>query len=251
LGLAPAATAVVNLDEPLVVAAGQRQPGPAGSPSAATPGPTSASRRRGLWAAPARRYACGPTAAPSVSRFAFLGAHNAQNAAAAFALCPGARCLSVDACATGLAQARPTARRLTVVEGQGGLTVLDDCYNANPASVAAALETARELAGTGRVVAVLGDMLELGAEEAEAHARISEVAAGLAAVRAFLGPRSAAVPPARETGEAARFVEVEALWAWLKPRLQPGDVVLVKGSRGMRMERLVERLTGVAASAGH
>jgi UDP-N-acetylmuramoyl-tripeptide--D-alanyl-D-alanine ligase len=159
--------------------------------------------------------------------------------------------VKADACAEGLARARPTARRLNVVEGPGGLTVLDDCYNANPASVEAALLTARELAGSGRVVAVLGDMLELGAGEAEEHARIADVAARLAAVRAYLGPRSAAAAPAHEAGEAARFVEVEALWAWLKPRLRPGDVVLVKGSRGMRMERLVERLTGAAASAGH
>jgi UDP-N-acetylmuramoyl-tripeptide--D-alanyl-D-alanine ligase len=249
LGLAPTATAVVNLDEPLVVeqAKGARARWLTFGRDAGADVRLEETRPLGRNGQEVRLRADGRTVRVPL---AFLGAHNALNAAAAFALAR-ALGLSVDACATGLAQARPTARRLTVVEGQGGLTVLDDCYNANPASVAAALETARELAGTGRVVAVLGDMLELGAEEAEAHARISEVAAGLAAVRAFLGPRSAAVPPARETGEAARFVEVEALWAWLKPRLQPGDVVLVKGSRGMRMERLVERLTGVAASAGH
>jgi UDP-N-acetylmuramoyl-tripeptide--D-alanyl-D-alanine ligase len=158
---------------------------------------------------------------------------------------------TAEACVEGLARARPTARRLNVLQAPGGLTVLDDCYNANPASVQAALRTARELAGGGRVVAVLGDMLELGEGEAQEHVHMGEVATQLASLRAFLGPRNVAAAPEKESPEAARFVDVDELWAWLKPRLRTGDVVLVKGSRGMRMERLVERLTGAAAAAGH
>jgi UDP-N-acetylmuramoyl-tripeptide--D-alanyl-D-alanine ligase len=248
LGLAPAATAVVNLDEPLVVA--EAKAAKARWLTFGRDGKADVrleeTRALGRTGQEVRLRADGRTVRVPL---AFLGAHNAQNAAAAFALCR-ALGVSVEGCAEGLAKARPTARRLNVLLAPGEVTVLDDCYNANPASVQAALETARELAGTGRVVAVLGDMLELGAEEAEEHARISGLAAGLAPLRAFLGPRSTAVAPGQEAGEAARFVEVDALWAWLKPRLLPGDVVLVKGSRGMRMERLVERLTGVA-SEGH
>jgi UDP-N-acetylmuramoyl-tripeptide--D-alanyl-D-alanine ligase len=248
-GLAPTATAVVNLDEALVV-----QQAKASSARWLTFGRNAKAevcleetRALGKDGQEVRLRTEGRNVRV---RLAFLGAHNALNAAGAFAL-GRALGVSVDMCAEGLSRARPTARRLNVVAGLGGLTVLDDCYNANPSSVQAALLTARELAGEGRVVAVLGDMLELGAEEAEEHARIADVAAGLASLRAFLGPRSAAAAPARESGESARFVEVDALWAWLKPRLRPGDVVLVKGSRGMRMERLVERLTGAAAAAGH
>ncbi len=248
-GLSQTATAVVNLDEPLVVA--QAKGARArwltfgrGAKADVRLEETTALGRNGQ---ELQLRSDGRTVRVPL---AFLGTHNALNATAAFAL-GRALGVSADGCATGLAAARPSPRRLTVLEGPGGLTVLDDCYNANPASVQAALQTARELAGPGRVVAVLGDMLELGAEEAEEHRRIAEVAAQLAAVRAFLGPRSTAAAPAREAPEAARFVEVEALWAWLKPRLQPGDVVLVKGSRGMRMERLVERLTGTASTAGH
>jgi len=248
LGLAPAATAVVNLDEPLVVA--EAKAAKARWLTFGRDGKADVrleeTRALGRTGQEVRLRADGRTVRVPL---AFLGAHNAQNAAAAFALCR-ALGVSVEGCAEGLEKARPTARRLNVLLAPGEVTVLDDCYNANPASVQAALETARELAGTGRVVAVLGDMLELGAEEAEEHARISGLAAGLAPLRAFLGPRSTAVAPGQEAGEAARFVEVDALWAWLKPRLLPGDVVLVKGSRGMRMERLVERLTGVA-SEGH
>ena len=249
LGLAPTATAVVNLDEPLVVeqAKGAQARWLTFGRDARADVQLQEARALGRAGQEVKLRADGRT---HVLPLAFVGAHNALNAAGAFALA-SALGVSAAACLEGLSRSRPTARRLNVVEGKRGLTVLDDCYNANPASVEAALRTARELAGTGRVVAVLGDMLELGEGEAVEHARMAEVAEKLAAVRAFLGPRSAAAAPDHEAPEAARFVEVEALWAWLEPRLKPGDVVLVKGSRGMRMERLVERLTGAAATAGH
>ncbi len=248
-GLSASATAVVNLDEPQVVEQAKKAQarwltfGRDGRADVRLEG----TRSLGRAGQEVRLRADGRTL---TVQLAFVGAHNAHNAAAAVAL---ARALgaSVENCVQGLSSAQPTARRLTVLQAPGGLTVLDDCYNANPASVLAALQTARELAGTGRVVAVLGDMLELGTGEAEEHRQMAEVASRLAAVRAFLGPRSAAAVPAEENPEAARFVEVEPLWEWLRTRLRPGDVVLVKGSRGMRMERLVERLTGTAAAAGH
>ncbi len=248
-GLAATATAVVNLDEPLVVeqAKGSRARWLTFGRDRSADVRLEKTRPLGRSGQEVVLRSEGRTLAVTLR---FVGTHNALNAAAAFAL---ARALgaSAEACVQGLSLAAPTARRLTVVEAPGGLTVLDDCYNANPASVAAALHTAQELAGTGRVVAVLGDMLELGPGEAEAHRQMAEVASRLAAVRAFLGPRNLAAAPAEEAPEAARFVEVEPLWDWLRPRLRPGDVVLVKGSRGMRMERLVERLTGAASAAGH
>ncbi len=66
----------------------------------------------------------------------------------------------------GLEAAQAHARRLQLLDAPGGVTVIDDCYNANPASMSAALETLARLAVEGRAVAVLGDMLELGADEA-------------------------------------------------------------------------------------
>ncbi|HQR68827.1 MAG TPA: UDP-N-acetylmuramoyl-tripeptide--D-alanyl-D-alanine ligase, partial [Thermoanaerobaculia bacterium] len=93
-------------------------------------------------------------------RLSFVGEHNAMNAAAAAAL---ARALgfSWDEVASGLAAARPFVHRSRLLSA-GGVTILDDCYNANPSSMAAALATLGTLAGGGRRVAVLGDMLELG-----------------------------------------------------------------------------------------
>ena len=91
----------------------------------------------------------------------FVGEHNALNATGAFALAT-ALGYRPEECVQGLEAARPYARRLNVVEAAGGWTVVDDCYNANPASMAAALDTPRTLAAGGRAVAVLGDMLELG-----------------------------------------------------------------------------------------
>ena len=130
--------------------------------------------------------------------------------------------------------------------------MVDDCYNANPASMdgGAGHARARWRPG-GRAVAVLGDMLELGARRgAGARARWASGAAQVRSWWRFFGPALGAAGPRRRPRwaiAAAHFTEVEPLVAWLKPRLRPGDVVLVKGSRGMRLERVVEALTGRAA----
>jgi len=94
-------------------------------------------------------------------------------------------------------------------------------------------------------VAVLGDMLELGPEEESAHRELGRRARLAADVIAFFGPRSRL--SFEETissfsSSAAHFVEIEALLGWLRPQLRPGDAVLVKGSRGMKLERVVDAL---------
>ena len=184
----------------------------------------------------------------------FVGEHNAMNAAAAAAV---ARALSFtfEEISRGLSSARPYSHRSRVVPGAGGITILDDCYNASPTSMEAALATLASLVagGKGRAVAVLGDMLELGTAEEEEHRRLGRRAgnAGLAAAALF-GPRSSLTfeeisrsssPPSLPS---AHFTEVGPLLAWLRPRLAPGDVVLVKGSRGMKLERVVDALAAPA-----
>src|SRR5690606_29748035 len=120
-----------------------------------------------------------------------VGAHNALNATGAFALALAAG-YSPEECVRGLESAVAHARRLQLLDAPGGVTVIDDCYNANPASMEAALHTLRELARDGRAVAVLGDMLELGQDEARQHAQLGRHAAGAASLVAFFGPRSRA-----------------------------------------------------------
>jgi UDP-N-acetylmuramoyl-tripeptide--D-alanyl-D-alanine ligase len=248
-GLGATATAVINLDDAQVVGQGGRARGRrltfGRAPEAEVRLIDSRARgRNGLELTVAAEGRHWPLA------LVLVGDHNALNATGAFALglALGYR---PEECVAGLAAARPYARRLNVSEAPGGWTVLDDCYNANPASMAAALQTAQSLAAGGRVVAVLGDMLELGPDELREHAALGAKVAQVASLAAFFGPRSSqAMAPARGI-EAAHFEAIEPLWEWLLPRLRHGDVVLVKGSRGMRLERVVEKLTGVAASGGH
>jgi len=131
--------------------------------------------------------------------------------------------------------------------------ILDDCYNANPSSMAAALRMLASVAARRRPVAVLGDMLELGAAEEAEHRALGGRAADAAALLVFFGPRSAAAFEAARTAapvtETAHFLEVEPLLAWLLPRLRDRDAVLVKGSRGMKLERVVEALEARKAGA--
>jgi UDP-N-acetylmuramoyl-tripeptide--D-alanyl-D-alanine ligase len=182
-------------------------------------------------------------------RIPLVGAHNAANAAAAAAAAVALGCSDREI-VRGLAEVRPVGRRLRLDRLPCGATIVDDCYNANPASMSAALRTLAELAAASgsRPVAVLGDMLELGPVEAEAHRALGAEAAraGVRLLGAF-GPRSREVlASARAAGlpEEAVFhsEEVEPLAAFLRTRIGPGDVVLVKGSRGMRLERLIEAL---------
>jgi UDP-N-acetylmuramoyl-tripeptide--D-alanyl-D-alanine ligase len=246
--LSPDAVAVVNLDEPLIVAQArgldcrQLTFGRAQGADVQLVGVD----KRGREGLLARIREAGATHEVPL---AFLGEHNAHNATAAFAL---ARALGypTQACVEGLTKARPYARRLNLVDAPGGVTVLDDCYNANTQSVVAALDTAKDLALSqgGRAVAVLGDMLELGPGELDEHRAVGAHARDAAEVLALFGPRSRATLEAAGKGE--HFFEVDALVGWLRPQLRQGDVVLVKGSRGMRLERVVDALCGRPAGEG-
>ncbi|HEY3082867.1 MAG TPA: UDP-N-acetylmuramoyl-tripeptide--D-alanyl-D-alanine ligase [Chloroflexota bacterium] len=138
------------------------------------------------------------------------------------------------------ALAEPPARlRLRPLPGRNGSTILDDSYNAAPISAAAALDVLSEHGR--RRVAVLGDMLELGEVEEEAHRTVGRRVAAAADVLYAVGRRARLIG---EEAERAGLGEVhyadDALSVGYEPR--PGDLVLVKGSRGMRLERLVQKL---------
>ncbi len=129
----------------------------------------------------------------------------------------------------------------------GPVTLIDDCYNANPMSVGAALDDLAATAGDRRRVAVLGDMLELGPDELRYHAEAGEHA-GAAGVDLLVtvGPLAAAIADRFERESYAVSDAGEAA-ALLPELVQPGDVVLVKGSRGVGLELVCEALQGELA----
>ncbi len=179
---------------------------------------------------------------------AFAGRHNVTNALAA-AAAGQALDFSLADIARGLGQARPVAGRC-VWRAAGPVQILDDTYNSNPVSVRAALEAVaarrRAMPGPSRLVAVLGDMLELGAFTEAAHREVGRLAVELGADAVVGVGRHAqgTVDAAREAGlpDAHHATTFEDTVAHLLKRLGPGDVVLIKGSRGMRMERVVDAL---------
>jgi UDP-N-acetylmuramoyl-tripeptide--D-alanyl-D-alanine ligase len=178
-----------------------------------------------------------------------VGAHNARNAAAAACAAIALGC-SDQEIVRGLARVQPVGRRLRLERLPGGLLLVDDCYNANPPSMAAALQTLAELAHAegGRPLAALGDMLELGPGEAELHRGVGSEAARLPVARLFgFGPRSretlaGALAAGLAPERTFHTEDVAALAQAVRATAAPGDVLLVKGSRGMRLERLVEAL---------
>lgn len=172
------------------------------------------------------------------------GRHNVTNALAAAAVGVALK-LDLEDVARGLGEARAPARRGQWVVA-GDVTILDDTYNASPTSVRAALQMLSARRRGRRAVVVLGDMLELGAMTDEAHREMGREVAALPADE-FVGIGRAAalaVEAARTAGiaEAYHAKSYDDAVAHLVKRLAPGDVVLVKGSRGMRMERVVDAL---------
>ncbi len=172
-------------------------------------------------------------------------------AAAAGALAAGASLAQVRA---GLAGYVPADGRMQRHSLPRGVELIDDSYNANPQSVAAALQSLARLKGRGRALAVLGDMGELGAESEPAHRAAGRLAADLHIDLLFaVGDHAGEVAAgARDAGMDAARIHVAADPAETSERLravlEENDWVLVKGSRSMRMERVVEAL---AEAGGH
>ena len=183
-----------------------------------------------------------------VAQVPLLGAHQADNAALA-----AAAALALDVppviIAHGLGRVVQAKHRGQVVE-VAGRHVLDDCYNANPASTAAALRTLTALRQGGQAVAVLGDMLELGPTEDALHAEIGEVAAGCGLSHLItIGPRAQhASRAAQARGLLATHVDSPQQAAALAAaQTRAGDWILIKGSRGMALEQVLDHLRATLA----
>lgn len=181
------------------------------------------------------------------------GRHNVSNALAAVAV-GGVLGVPAEECLEGLRCFRPSALRMSRVEA-GTLTILNDAYNSNPGSLGAALATLASQAAGRRAWAALGDMLELGPRSAGAHREAGARAAGLGIDRLFLYGREVAAlrEGAIAAGMPSDTVELFDSKAALARAIQAGldgdTVLLVKGSRGMRMEEVVERLVGEAPAS--
>lgn len=180
-----------------------------------------------------------------------LGALGAQRIYASLAALAVAEVCGVDLVAAGdvLRSWETLPGRMRLLEGKNGAVLIDDTYNSSPSPALAALDTLHEVTTNGRRIAVLGDMLELGKYSADAHRQVGAHAAAAANILITVGFRARAMAQAAldagmpeanirqyEHTEAARAGKELAL------ELQEGDVVVIKGSQAMRLERTVEAL---------
>lgn len=155
--------------------------------------------------------------------------------------------LPLDAIEEGVGEHETPPGRMKIIQGVSGSTIIDDTYNASPAAVERALETLTSLECSGRKIAVLADMMELGVYSAKAHCEIGKHAAVAVDMLIAVGVRSHATAQAAiEAGLASEAVQefstaMDAAAA-LSLVVSEGDIVLVKGSQSMRMERVVEKL---------
>ena len=173
-----------------------------------------------------------------------LGRHQVVNALFAIAVGEGMR-MNRNAVRGGLTQCKPAKMRLQLWES-GGVQVLDDAYNANADSMLAALQVLKELPCKGRRVAVLGDMAELGTHSETAHAEVGKQAAETGVDQLFAVGKMAPfmARSARNAGlnRVIELADVDVACGALKSFLKPGDVVLLKASRAMRLEQIAEVL---------
>jgi UDP-N-acetylmuramoyl-tripeptide--D-alanyl-D-alanine ligase len=167
------------------------------------------------------------------------GEHNLSNALAATAVCIALGVPLADI-KRGLEAVKPVPGRLSIVPSRGGWTVIDDTYNANPASLYAALQVLADQGGERWLV--IGDMLELGADSRKMHAEMGDAARSLGVKRVFaIGEASAATVDA--FGDlATHFDSREQLIDALSSQLRPDVACLVKGSRSMGMEHVVNAI---------
>ena len=181
-------------------------------------------------------------------RLRFLGRHNVVNAVAASAMAH-AFGVKLSAICAGLESAKPLPMRMQI-ENWRGVAIINDAYNANPASMEAAIRTLSEVPCRGQKIAVLGDMFELGRRSRQQHAELGRQVARARIDRLYLlGAQSSQVRQGAMGGgmEPDRVVlgkHHRDIASRLRPQIKKGDWILLKGSRGMTMERVLQELKG-------
>jgi UDP-N-acetylmuramoyl-tripeptide--D-alanyl-D-alanine ligase len=172
-----------------------------------------------------------------------LGEHNASNAMAGLAVALEAG-VDLDAAVAALETLVAGDKRGEVLE-VNGVTILNDCYNSNPEALRSMIRTLAARPTAGRRILVAGEMLELGEQSPALHADCGRVAAqaGLDLVAGVQGNAQHLATAACAAGVAAIFLpDAEVAGQWLKNRVRSGDLVLIKGSRGVKLERAVEMI---------
>jgi UDP-N-acetylmuramoyl-tripeptide--D-alanyl-D-alanine ligase len=172
-----------------------------------------------------------------------LGAHNALNAVAGLAVALEAG-VDTNAAAEAIAALKAGDKRGQVIE-IAGATILNDCYNSNPEALRSMIHTLAARPAAGRRILVAGEMLEMGEHSPALHAACGRAAAeaGLDLVVAVQGNAEHLATAACAGGVPAVFLrDAETAGQWLRQNIRAGDVVLVKGSRGVHLERAIEAL---------
>jgi UDP-N-acetylmuramoyl-tripeptide--D-alanyl-D-alanine ligase len=183
-------------------------------------------------------------------RLTLYGEHHVSNALAAAALAHELG-MAPEAVAAGLSAAVARSRwRMEVTALAGGVTVVNDAYNANPDAMKAAIAALATMAASGRGIAVLGHMTELGDQAGELHeAAGAQAAMAGVAVLIVVGDEAAPMLAGAESvgswpGELVHVPDIAAAVAAVRSRTRPGDVVLVKASHSIGLERVALALTG-------
>jgi UDP-N-acetylmuramoyl-tripeptide--D-alanyl-D-alanine ligase len=180
-----------------------------------------------------------------------LGAHNASNALAGLAVALEAG-VELDAAVHALETLSVGEKRGEILS-VAGATILNDCYNSNPEALGSMIQTLARRPAAGRRILVAGEMLEQGVHGPELHAAAGQAAAkaGLDLVAGVQGNARHLAAAASSGGVAAIFLsDAESAGQWLRQTLRPGDVVLIKGSRGVHLERAIAALESESSASG-
>ncbi|HEX6898524.1 MAG TPA: UDP-N-acetylmuramoyl-tripeptide--D-alanyl-D-alanine ligase [Thermoanaerobaculia bacterium] len=181
-------------------------------------------------------------------RLPLHGLYNVENCLAA-AACAWALGLSLEEIAAAVRNVKPASMRGVVHRTEAGFTLIDDSYNSNPDALGKALESAAAYPA-GRRVAVLGDMRELGPGGPRFHREAGEHAARLGFAVAGVGELSRELV-AGAGGDSVWLPDAEAAADWAAAEVRSGDVVLVKASRGVGLDKVVRRLLGSTEGGSH
>lgn len=248
-GLVPGGTAVLNADDHRVAAMAAVAPGPVVrfglQPRSAGDAVDVAATGIRLDEAGRASFVLTSAGGSAPVSLGLVGAHHVANAlaAASVALSLGVGLTDVARALSGRAAQSP--HRMAVTRRADGIVVVDDAYNANPDSMAAALRTLAAIARDRRSVAVIGAMLELGDAETAEHAAVGRLAAELGIDRLItVGPLAALAADQLPPDRVCRCADLEEARTALAEELRPGDVVLFKASNGSRLYTLADEWAG-------